>query len=82
MNGDKLVLITGGARRVGRSLALAVAHAGSDVVVHYGQSQEEAESVRETGSMTRTTVWRGNYANDASLRSEFFTACGLQRSER
>ena len=40
----------------------------------------EMRGVRETAPMTRTTVWRGNYANDASLRSEFFTACGLQRS--
>ena len=37
--------------------------------------------VRENAPMTRTTVWRGNYAEDASLRSEFFTACGLQRNE-
>jgi len=46
MSGDKLVLITGGARRIGRSLALAVARAGRDVVVHYRKSQEDAESVR------------------------------------
>src|SRR6185436_14631104 len=42
----------------------------------------EMRGVRETAPMTRTTVWRGNYASDASLRSEFFTACGLQRNER
>ena len=42
----------------------------------------EMRGVRETGSMTRTTVWRGNYANDASLRSEFLTASGLQRNEK
>jgi len=42
---DKLVLITGASRRVGRELALAVAHAGGDVVVHYGRSQTEAQSL-------------------------------------
>ena len=42
----------------------------------------EMRGVRETGSITRTTVWRGNYANDPSLRSEFFVACGLTRGER
>lgn len=42
----------------------------------------EMRGVRETAPMTRTTVWRGHYAEDASLRSEFFTACGLQRNER
>jgi GTP cyclohydrolase IA len=42
----------------------------------------EMRGVRETAPMTRTTVWRGYYAEDASLRAEFFTACGLQRNER
>ena len=40
----------------------------------------EMRGVRETAPMTRTTVWRGHYAEDPSLRSEFFTACGLQRN--
>jgi GTP cyclohydrolase I len=42
----------------------------------------EMRGVRETAPKTRTTVWRGHYAEDPSLRSEFFTACGLQRNER
>ncbi len=43
----KRILITGAARRVGRGLALAIAHAGGDVVIHYGQSQDEALSLSE-----------------------------------
>jgi NAD(P)-dependent dehydrogenase (short-subunit alcohol dehydrogenase family) len=43
----KRVLITGAARRVGRALALAVAAAGGDVIIHYGRSQVEAESARD-----------------------------------
>lgn len=39
----------------------------------------EMRGVREVAPMTRTTVWRGHYASDATLRAEFFTACGLQR---
>jgi GTP cyclohydrolase I len=39
----------------------------------------EMRGVREASPLTRTTVWRGNYANDASLRSEFLAACGLNR---
>lgn len=42
----------------------------------------EMRGVRETAPMTRTTVWRGHYAEDPALRAEFFTACGLQRNER
>ena len=41
----------------------------------------EMRGVREIAPMTRTTVWRGHYAEDSTLRSEFFTACGLQRNE-
>ncbi len=43
----KLVLITGAARRVGRELALAVARAGGDLVIHYGRSQAEALSLAD-----------------------------------
>ena len=42
----------------------------------------EMRGVRENAPMTRTTVWRGYYANDPTLRAEFFTACGLQRNEK
>lgn len=42
---EKLVLITGAAKRVGRELAISVARAGGNVVIHYGHSQAEAESL-------------------------------------
>lgn len=35
--------------------------------------------VRGASSQTRTTFWRGEHAENAALRNEFFTACGLQR---
>ena len=37
---------------------------------------------RETAPLIRTTIQRGYFAGDPTLRSEFFTACGLQRNER
>jgi GTP cyclohydrolase I len=37
----------------------------------------EMRGVRETAPLTRTTVWRGYYASDADLRTEFLKACGL-----
>ena len=42
----------------------------------------EMRGVREMAPTTRTTVWRGQYATDPSLRSEFFSACRLQNEDR
>jgi NAD(P)-dependent dehydrogenase (short-subunit alcohol dehydrogenase family) len=42
----KTILITGAARRVGKILALACAHAGADIVIHHAHSDAEAEDVR------------------------------------
>ncbi|MBS1175049.1 MAG: fabG 1 [Burkholderiaceae bacterium] len=38
----KVALVTGGAKRIGRELCLALARAGFDVAVHYGRSGDEA----------------------------------------
>ena len=49
-----VALVTGGARRVGRGLVDALARAGADVVIHYGNSVREAEqAVRETRALGR-----------------------------
>jgi len=40
-------LVTGGGRRIGRAICLELARAGFDVVIHYRNSGEEAESVAE-----------------------------------
>ena len=40
---DKVVLVTGSARRVGRAIALEFAHQGANVVIHHGHSPEDAE---------------------------------------
>ncbi|MFA5044074.1 MAG: SDR family oxidoreductase [Kiritimatiellia bacterium] len=42
----KTALVTGAAKRVGREIALALADAGVNVVVHYRKSAEEAEKLR------------------------------------
>jgi 3-oxoacyl-[acyl-carrier protein] reductase len=42
---NKTVLVTGASRGIGRATALALARAGAHVVVHYGRSAQEAESL-------------------------------------
>jgi NAD(P)-dependent dehydrogenase (short-subunit alcohol dehydrogenase family) len=50
----RVALVTGAAKRTGRGLALALARAGADVVVHYGRSRQEADSaVAEIGALGR-----------------------------
>jgi NAD(P)-dependent dehydrogenase (short-subunit alcohol dehydrogenase family) len=41
----RVVLVTGGARRIGRELSLGFAARGWDVAVHYGDSREAADEV-------------------------------------
>ena len=43
----KTILVTGSARRIGRVLALAVAKAGGDVIVHHNNSPDEAEITKQ-----------------------------------
>lgn len=38
----------------------------------------QMRGVHEAESATRTTVWRGEYADNPALRAEFFTACGIR----
>jgi NAD(P)-dependent dehydrogenase (short-subunit alcohol dehydrogenase family) len=38
----KVALVTGGAHRVGKAIAVALAHAGADIVVHYNRSSAAA----------------------------------------
>ncbi len=40
----RAALVTGGAKRLGRAMALALAEAGFDVAIHYAASAEEAEA--------------------------------------
>src|SRR3979490_2055585 len=42
---DKTALVTGASRGIGRSTAFALAQAGARVLVHYGRSTQEAESL-------------------------------------
>jgi NAD(P)-dependent dehydrogenase (short-subunit alcohol dehydrogenase family) len=62
----KSSLVTGGARRIGREIALALARAGGDVAITYRKSQSEArETVGEIESLGRRAL-----AVECDVRSE------------
>lgn len=50
-------LITGGAKRVGRATALALANAGANVVIHYRSSAAEAEELAEELGKLGVRAW-------------------------
>lgn len=53
----KTILITGSARRIGRSMAIAVARAGADVIIHHSSSDQQAdETMAEIHSMGRQAL--------------------------
>ncbi len=64
----QVALVTGGAKRIGRSIALRLATEGADVVVNYSRSQKEAEELagQIARSGRRALVWQA----DVSRRSE------------
>jgi len=73
---DKKVLITGGARRLGREIALALARRGAHVAIHYNASRESAESLcREVEAAgVRGTSLQGNLEESTAVESLFQSA--------
>jgi NAD(P)-dependent dehydrogenase (short-subunit alcohol dehydrogenase family) len=56
LNG-KTILVTGGAKRVGKIFALACARAGADVVIHHGHSREKAEETHAEITRLGCQAW-------------------------
>ena len=47
MTNSKTALITGGARRIGREIAIDLAKNGFDVAIHYNNSENEAQNLKK-----------------------------------
>lgn len=79
---ERVALVTGGAHRVGKAIALELARRGADILVHYGMSAEAAtETVREIKSLGVNA-----YSVQADLRTQegvetIFTAAREHFSE-
>jgi 3-oxoacyl-[acyl-carrier protein] reductase len=71
----RVALVTGGARRTGRCIALALAQAGADLAIHYHQSAAEAETVvAEVEAMGRRALAVGANLADAAATEAAFKA--------
>jgi NAD(P)-dependent dehydrogenase (short-subunit alcohol dehydrogenase family) len=65
----KTVLVTGGAKRIGRAIALRLFHEGARVLIHYGTSEQEAlETAAECGE---APLFRANLESVAEIRAMF-----------
>jgi NAD(P)-dependent dehydrogenase (short-subunit alcohol dehydrogenase family) len=72
-------LVTGGAKRIGRAIALALAGEGADVVVHYRSSREEAEALRGKLASLGVRAWTvgADFADEAETASLIARAAEL-----
>jgi NAD(P)-dependent dehydrogenase (short-subunit alcohol dehydrogenase family) len=68
----RTVLVTGGARRLGRSIALELAQAGWQVAVHYrGSAEEAAQTVAECARHAPSEAFQADLADEAQARALF-----------
>jgi 3-oxoacyl-[acyl-carrier protein] reductase/pteridine reductase len=70
----KSALVTGGARRIGREIALTLSRAGTDVAITYRKSQSEA---RETAAQI-AALGRRSLAVECDVRSETSVRAAIQ----
>ena len=64
----KVALVTGGAKRVGRSIALRLAEEGARVAIHFGQSKQRAE---ETAAECAGKAFQADLAKVGEIRRLF-----------
>src|SRR4051812_25134549 len=66
---DKVVLVTGSAKRIGRTIALRLSEAGARVIIHYRESEAEA---RETAKECNDApVFRADLAQVSEIERLF-----------
>jgi NAD(P)-dependent dehydrogenase (short-subunit alcohol dehydrogenase family) len=63
----KVILVTGGARRIGRSISLALAREGARVAIHYNHS--EAEALATAAECGNAAVFRANLESVSEIRA-------------
>lgn len=65
----KTILVTGAARRIGLALAMACAHSGADVIVHYNASEREADTAQKEIETLGRRAWtiQGDLSQPTSI---------------
>src|SRR5450755_4123071 len=64
---DKVILVTGGAKRIGRSIALALANEGARVAIHYGNSEAGARAT--AAECGQAEIFQADMENVGEIRS-------------
>jgi NAD(P)-dependent dehydrogenase (short-subunit alcohol dehydrogenase family) len=65
----KVILVTGAAKRIGRSIALRLAAEGARVAIHYNQSEREARATAE--ECGDAPIFRANMESVVEIRALF-----------
>jgi GTP cyclohydrolase IA len=65
-------------QQIADSLEAMLAPHGVAVYLEAHHLCTQMRGVREIAPLTRTTFWRGEYENNAALRTEFFDVCGVR----
>jgi len=70
---DKVALVTGGARGIGREISLILAGAGAQMIINYNKSREQAESLlQEIGQHGgRAEVFQADISNPEAVQALF-----------
>ena len=78
---DKVALITGANRGIGRGVAICLAEDGADVVVNYRTHQQEAQEVVEaiTRMGRRALAWRADVGDRAQVVEPVVIAVKTER---
>lgn len=83
---NKNVLITGGAKRIGREIALTLAQRGAHILIHYNRSRREAETLQKeiVGKGGKALLFQMDFSKLKNLPAEIkkFTAKVYRKAGR
>ena len=70
---DKVALVTGGARGIGREISLILAGAGAQMIINYNKSKEQAESLLQEINRhgDRAEVFQADISNPEAVQALF-----------